>query len=347
MYLVDHEIKSRLDDLAIGIDDTVDAFDSDVQVGPCSIDLRLSGVWWQQAGLSKRPLHLDRTHLMELDTRRGWHKTHLERGDSLRVRSGQTILCRTAERFTMPRDLVGVLEGRSSYARLGLGVELAGHINPGWSGHMPITLSNHSPIDIYLPVGTPLCQLMLSALGSAPAIDYSERAGAKYANDDGGPSYWWRDALIRRLVGRDLGVRALDELADLLPLHNADLLFRLDEYLASRTQSDLGNPSQLLDDFAISEGRRRARHQRRGFAAAWAWSVIVPSAFGLAASFGNVVGWVLMAIPAAASIAACAMHVGVASPDALFLTPGELADRRSSRQTERERLSIDAQRESA
>lgn len=312
MFLTDRELRARLAEFDFQAEHDQLAFDPDRQIGPCSIDLRLSLVYWKPKAGRRfgrlRVLDLERTRTMELLPRRGWDKHALRPGEKLTLRPGELVLGRVSERFRVPSDCAALIEGRSSYARLGLSVHATGgFINPGWQGHMPLTLVNHSPVTLRIPVGTPLCQLLIVKLDQAPERDYAQRSDRKYINDIGGPSYWWRDALMRELreslSKANLGSRAYDDLEELLS--NADdeellgVLSRLEDLL-ERPPRSYGSADEMLDDFADREGRLRRRNHFVGFIFSWIWTV----ALGFAAAT-----W-LSATPLALRVASAIVAAG-------------------------------------
>ena len=269
MYLTDRQLRARLGEFKFEAEDSDAPFDADRQVGPCSIDLRLSSVYWTLRGgrtlpfRRRRVVDLERTRVMELSPRRGWRRHDVGSGDKITIKPGHMVLARTAERFDMPSDCAGSLEGRSSYARLGLSIHSTGSfINPGWRGYMPLTLANNSPVVLRIPVGTPLCQLLVIGLTEAPELDYAQRGDRKYVNDQGGPSLWWRDVTMReiqrRIAGVQLDERAFEEL-DALLARTADeeMLVRLENFIVGQKARSFGNADELLDGFAKSERRRR------------------------------------------------------------------------------------------
>lgn len=74
---------------------------------------------------------------------------------------GDFVLALTHETIKIPNNLIGLIEGRSTYARLGLGMhQTAPWIQPGWSGPIVLEIRNSGPLIIEL---TPLidrpCQL--------------------------------------------------------------------------------------------------------------------------------------------------------------------------------------------
>ena len=99
---------------------------------------------------------------------------------------GDFILAMTHERITISNDLIGLVEGRSTYARLGLSMHLtAPWIQPGWSGPIVLEIKNHGPLKVEL---TPLldrpCQLTFLQLTSSlpPRLAYGARIGDAFAN---------------------------------------------------------------------------------------------------------------------------------------------------------------------
>jgi dCTP deaminase len=78
------------------------------------------------------------------------------------------ILALTYERVWMPRNLIGMVEGRSTYARVGLSMhQTAPWIQPGWNGHITLEIRNSGPLKIELtPIIDMPCQLTFFELTS-------------------------------------------------------------------------------------------------------------------------------------------------------------------------------------
>ena len=214
MYLSDREIKALLPDLGIDGPNSTLPFDPNGQIQPCSIDLRVANVFWvrrrgRRVGRWRRPgrayaIDLRRAHVNELDPRRDWRRRELGEGEVLTIKPGQSVMARIYERVRTPPSCAGKIEGRSSYARLGLAIHCTGDfINPGWEGYMPLQLFNCGPYAIRVTPYVPLCQLILVKLSSRPDRTYGDvELNSKYVNDDGGPSLWWRDEQVRKLQER-------------------------------------------------------------------------------------------------------------------------------------------------
>jgi hypothetical protein len=203
-----------------------------------------------------------------------------------------------------------------------------GFINPGWKGHMPLTLYNHSPVTLKIPVGTPVCQLLVIPLAEAPDADYAQRGDGKYLNDNGGPSLWWRDDTMRKVRENfarvNLDSHAFDELEDLLQDEpDEGVLSRLEDYLATQGNRRFGNADELLRDFSKKEkwGRRRTKWALN--VARGAWGVV--AAWMLSFVFVSKVStltWVIAGVLMAAAVLAGAWGAVTRTP--FYFTPDQL-----------------------
>ena len=100
---------------------------------------------------------------------------------------GEFVLGSTLELCTLPDDLAGRLEGKSSLGRLGLLTHsTAGFIDPGFTGHITLELSNVANLPITLWPGMKIGQLCLLRLTSPAELPYgSAQAGSKYQGQRG------------------------------------------------------------------------------------------------------------------------------------------------------------------
>lgn len=78
------------------------------------------------------------------------------------------VLALTYEHIYMPRDLIAMVEGRSTYARVGLSMhQTAPWIQPGWDGQITLEMRNSGPFKIELtPIDEMPCQLTFFKLTS-------------------------------------------------------------------------------------------------------------------------------------------------------------------------------------
>jgi len=100
---------------------------------------------------------------------------------------GEFVLASTYEVVTLPDDIAGRLEGKSSLGRLGLLTHsTAGFIDPGFSGHVTLELSNVATLPIKLWPGMKIGQLCLFRLSSAAEHPYgSSIYGSRYQGQRG------------------------------------------------------------------------------------------------------------------------------------------------------------------
>ena len=100
---------------------------------------------------------------------------------------GEFVLASTYEVITLPDDIAGRLEGKSSLGRLGLLTHsTAGFIDPGFSGHITLELSNVANLPVKLYPGMKIGQLCLIKLSSAAEHQYgSALYGSRYQGQRG------------------------------------------------------------------------------------------------------------------------------------------------------------------
>jgi len=78
------------------------------------------------------------------------------------IRPQETIIAITKEKISLPNNIVGWLEGRSRFARLGLLIHIsAGLIHPGVKNRQVLEITNLSPNILNLHAGERICQLAL------------------------------------------------------------------------------------------------------------------------------------------------------------------------------------------
>lgn len=263
MYLADVDIKEKLAEMDIVCDEPQTSFNPKEQIQPCSIDLKLSNVFW--VPIKGKLIDLRRSHLQEISPRFYWEKKVLNEGEHIILKPGKALYGRVCERFTMPKDCAGKIEGRSSFARMGLGVHFtADFINPGYRGYMPLQLFNYGESPITIVPHIPICQLMLVKLSNIPSRTYGEKElESKYVNDDGGPSYWWRDKRIKALQDKlgkiDKAIRIQDVILKRMGLQEPEIIERFQYHIDKQKQSDFESADTLMQSFGRSEDSLRVR----------------------------------------------------------------------------------------
>ncbi|MEN9860569.1 MAG: hypothetical protein RLZZ515_1051 [Cyanobacteriota bacterium] len=81
----------------------------------------------------------------------------------------------SVERFTMPADVIAICLGKSTYARTGVIVNVT-PLEPGWTGHLTIEISNSSDSDVRVYANEGIAQLIFHR-GNPPATTYADRSG--------------------------------------------------------------------------------------------------------------------------------------------------------------------------
>lgn len=262
MYLIDKEIKHRVKDLNIECEHWNQPFKDDIQIQPCSIDLRLDYIFWKSKKTVKS-IDLIKSRLLDLSPRRFWKRILLQEGEYLNIKPGDFVLGRVYEKFSIPDDCAGKLEGKSSLARLGLGISISSDfINPGWRGHMPLELINHSKTTIKIYPFIPICQLMLIKLSGVPERLYGKQElQSKYMEDDGGPSYWWRDVRIKKLQEefskKNISINVQENIFTSIGVTDVDTIFRFEKFANKLKPNQHSNSDSMLEEFAKKEKQKQ------------------------------------------------------------------------------------------
>ncbi|WP_024801687.1 dCTP deaminase [Nocardia sp. BMG51109] len=150
-------------------------------VQPSSVDVRLDRMF--RVFNNTRYTHIDPAQRQdELTT-----LVEPADGEPFVLHPGEFVLGSTLEVCTLPDDLAGRLEGKSSLGRLGLLTHsTAGFIDPGFSGHITLELSNVANLPITLWPGMKIGQLCLFRLTSPAENPYGSGAvGSKYQGQRG------------------------------------------------------------------------------------------------------------------------------------------------------------------
>ena len=92
-------------------------------------------------------------------------------------------LARTEEYFRVPRDVLVVCLGKSTYARCGIIVNVT-PLEPTWCGYLTLEISNTTPLPAKIYAGEGIAQLLFFQGDEAPEITYADRKG-KYMNQQG------------------------------------------------------------------------------------------------------------------------------------------------------------------
>ena len=158
----------------------VEPWDADL-VQPSSVDVRLDRYF--RVFNNSQYTHIDPSQQQdELTT-----LVEPKDDDPFVLHPGEFVLGSTLEIVTLPDELAGRLEGKSSLGRLGLLTHsTAGFIDPGFTGHITLELSNVANLPIILWPGMKIGQLCLFRLSTASLHPYgSTAAGSRYQGQRG------------------------------------------------------------------------------------------------------------------------------------------------------------------
>lgn len=93
------------------------------------------------------------------------------------------VLTRTVEYFRIPKDVLVICLGKSTYARCGLIVNVT-PLEPGWEGHVTLEISNTTPLPAKVYANEGVAQFLFLKGSSPCEVSYSDRSG-KYMGQTG------------------------------------------------------------------------------------------------------------------------------------------------------------------
>ncbi len=176
MLLSDRDIKAEIDTERVRLE----PYDPGM-IQPSSIDVRLDK-FFRLFDNHKYPVidpSLDQPELTRL--------VEVSSDDGFVLHPGEFVLGSTLETVTLPDDLAARVEGKSSLGRLGLMTHAtAGFVDPGFSGHVTLELSNVATLPIILWPGMKIGQLCFFRLSSPAENPYgSAKYGSHYQGQRG------------------------------------------------------------------------------------------------------------------------------------------------------------------
>jgi dCTP deaminase len=176
VLLSDRDIRAEIASNRVG----VEPFD-EAMIQPSSVDVRLDK-FFRVFENHKYSVIDPSTEQAELT-----REVIAEGDEPFILHPGEFVLASTYEVITLPDDIAGRLEGKSSLGRLGLLTHsTAGFIDPGFSGHITLELSNVANLPVKLFPGMKIGQLCLIKLSSPAEHPYgSEKYGSRYQGQRG------------------------------------------------------------------------------------------------------------------------------------------------------------------
>ncbi len=176
MLLSDKDIRSEIESGRVGVDPY-----EPKMIQPSSIDVRLDKFF--------RVFENHRYEVIDPSKEQPELTREIEVGNNEHfiLHPGEFVLASTYEVVTLPDDIAARLEGKSSLGRLGLLTHsTAGFIDPGFSGHITLELSNVANLPVKLFPGMKIGQLCLVKLSSAAENPYGSAIyGSRYQGQRG------------------------------------------------------------------------------------------------------------------------------------------------------------------
>ncbi len=104
-------------------------------------------------------------------------------GDVCIIPPNSFALARTVEYFKIPRDVLVVCLGKSSYARCGIIVNVT-PLEPCWEGHVTLEFSNTTPLPAKIYANEGVAQMLFFGADEVCETSYADRGG-KYQGQTG------------------------------------------------------------------------------------------------------------------------------------------------------------------
>ena len=176
MLLSDRDILAEVDAGQIALDPWDPAM-----LQPSSVDVRLDKFF--RVFENHRYPHIDPAEEQPELTR----LIEVGDGEAFVLHPGEFVLGSTWEQVSLPATVAARLEGKSSLGRLGLLTHsTAGFIDPGFSGHVTLALSNMATLPVKLWPGMKIGQLCFFRLSSEAEHPYgSQKYGSRYQGQRG------------------------------------------------------------------------------------------------------------------------------------------------------------------
>jgi len=176
MVLSDGDIQNALQKKTIVITPYPDL---SVQLGSCSIDLRL-GKKFRVFNYSKVP-YIDPNN--PKTTEEMMSEVEVKDVEPFILQPGDFVLATTMESFHLPSNILARLEGRSSLGRLGIVVHSTASVfDPGWNGVAVLELGNLGRMPVALYPGMRICALTFEELKNPSRVPYNLKKAAKYTH---------------------------------------------------------------------------------------------------------------------------------------------------------------------
>ena len=135
---------------------------TDEQIQPASVDIRLGNTFSIVDDSPSGIITLEKEIQYKTITT-----------DTYLIMPGHFVLASTMEYFELPDNLTAFVEGRSSLGRMGLFIQNAGWVDPGFKGEITLELYNDNRCAIELKAGRRVGQLVFAEMDDAAIHPYN------------------------------------------------------------------------------------------------------------------------------------------------------------------------------
>lgn len=164
MIISDSTIKNLIEEEKL----IIEPFE-DYLLQPASIDLRL--------GSDYLKIDENQMEIMTLEDKLNYNKINSE---EIVIPPHSFLLATTEEYIELPNNHTAFVEGRSSIGRMGLFIQNAGWVDPGFAGKITLELFNANRLPIKLKAGRRICQLVIAEMNKPAEFPYQ----GKYQGQD-------------------------------------------------------------------------------------------------------------------------------------------------------------------
>ncbi|MCC3145038.1 dCTP deaminase [Halanaerobium sp. Z-7514] len=156
MILSDKTIKKMLKEKTLIIDPV-----DNIQIQPASVDMRLGNDFLK--------VNENSLPLMTLTEQVSYEEVI---GTEIIIPPHSFLLATTKEYIKLPDNVTAFVEGRSSIGRMGLFIQNAGWVDPGFEGQITLELFNANRLPIKLEAERRICQLVFAQMDNSAQNPY-------------------------------------------------------------------------------------------------------------------------------------------------------------------------------
>lgn len=180
--LSDRDLKELIEEKNLVYVENGPELDPELQIGPSSLDLRLG---YDFGFLETRKVKcLDTKEIDDLDDMQ--RKMTRDADEGVVIHPGEFVIGTTLETVKIPDDKVARIEGRSSYARLGLIPHAAGgFVDAGFEGEITLEIQNLGNVPITIYPEDRICQMAVETMTSEAERPYGDKTDSKYMGQKG------------------------------------------------------------------------------------------------------------------------------------------------------------------